>query len=71
MDITVGVRFDTLGLSDEIMRALNKKGYEVSTIDDLEALSLYLSKISSICSFIISASPEEDDEEDDPSESTF
>ena len=31
MDITEGVRFDTLGLSDEIMRALNKKGYEVST----------------------------------------
>ena len=31
MDITEGVRFDTLGLSDEIMRALNKKGYEIST----------------------------------------
>jgi len=31
MDITQGVRFDTLGLSEEIMRALNKKGYEIST----------------------------------------
>ena len=31
MEITQGVRFDTLGLSPEIMRALEKKGYEIST----------------------------------------
>ena len=31
MEITQGVRFDTLGLSPELMRALEKKGYEVST----------------------------------------
>ena len=31
MEITQGVRFDTLGLSPEIMRALEKKGYQVST----------------------------------------
>ena len=31
MELTQGVRFDTLGLSPEIMRALEKKGYEVST----------------------------------------
>ena len=31
MEITQGVRFDSLGLSPEIMRALEKKGYEVST----------------------------------------
>ena len=31
MEVTQGVRFDTLGLSPEIMRALEKKGYEVST----------------------------------------
>ncbi len=31
MEITQGVRFDTLGLSPEVMRALEKKGYEVST----------------------------------------
>ena len=31
MDITDGVRFDTLGLSAEIMRALEKKGYALST----------------------------------------
>ena len=31
MEITQGARFDTLGLSPEIMRALEKKGYEVST----------------------------------------
>ena len=31
MEITQGVRFDTLGLSPEIMRALEKKGYELST----------------------------------------
>ena len=31
MEITQGVRFDSLGLSQEIMRALEKKGYEVST----------------------------------------
>ena len=31
MEITQGTRFDTLGLSPEIMRALEKKNYEVST----------------------------------------
>ena len=31
MEITQGVRFDTLGLSPEVMRALEKKGYELST----------------------------------------
>ncbi len=31
MEITQGVRFDSLGLSEEIMRALEKKHYEVST----------------------------------------
>jgi len=31
MEITQGVRFDSLGLSPEIMRALEKKGYEIST----------------------------------------
>jgi ATP-dependent RNA helicase DeaD len=31
MEITQGVRFDTLGLSPEVMRALEKKNYEVST----------------------------------------
>ena len=31
MEITQGVRFDTLGLSPEMMRALKKKGYELST----------------------------------------
>ena len=31
MEITQGVPFDSLGLSEEIMRALNKKGYELST----------------------------------------
>ena len=31
MEITQGVRFDTLGLSPEIMRALEKKGYALST----------------------------------------
>ena len=31
MEITQGVRFDSLGLSEEIMRALEKKNYEVST----------------------------------------
>ena len=31
MEITQGVRFDTLGLSQEIMRALDKKHYEIST----------------------------------------
>ena len=31
MEITQGVRFDTLGLSPEVMRALAKKGYEIST----------------------------------------
>ena len=31
MEITQGTRFDTLGLSPEIMRALEKKGYELST----------------------------------------
>ena len=31
MEITQGVRFDSLGLSEEIMRALAKKHYEVST----------------------------------------
>jgi len=31
MEITQGVRFDTLNLSAEMLRALEKKGYEVST----------------------------------------
>ena len=31
MEITQGVRFDSLGLSPELMRALEKKGYEIST----------------------------------------
>ena len=31
MEITQGVRFDTLGLSPEIMRALEKKNYQIST----------------------------------------
>ena len=31
MEITQGVRFDSLGLSEEIMRALDKKHYEIST----------------------------------------
>ena len=31
MEITQGVPFDSLGLSPEVMRALEKKGYEVST----------------------------------------
>ena len=31
MEVTQGVRFDTLGLSPEIMRALEKKGYALST----------------------------------------
>lgn len=31
MEITQGVRFDSLGLSEEIMRALEKKRYETST----------------------------------------
>ena len=31
MEITQGVRFDTLGLSQEMLRALEKKHYEVST----------------------------------------
>ena len=31
MEITQGVRFDSLGLSQEMLRALEKKGYEVST----------------------------------------
>ena len=31
MEITQGTRFDTLGLSPEIMRALEKKGYALST----------------------------------------
>ena len=31
MEITQGVRFDSLNLSPELMRALEKKGYEVST----------------------------------------
>ncbi len=31
MEITQGVRFDSLGLSQEMLRALGKKGYEVST----------------------------------------
>ena len=31
MDITEGVRFDTLSLPEGIMQALQKKGYEVST----------------------------------------
>ena len=31
MEITQGVRFDTLGLSQELLRALEKKGYELST----------------------------------------
>lgn len=31
MEITQGVRFDTLGLSDEILRAIQKRGLEMST----------------------------------------
>ena len=31
MEITEGVRFDSLGLSEPLMRAIRKKGYEVST----------------------------------------
>ncbi len=31
MEITQGVRFDSLGLSEEIMRALEKKNYQIST----------------------------------------
>ncbi len=31
MEITQGVRFDTLGLSPEVMRALEKKNYQLST----------------------------------------
>ena len=31
MEVTQGVRFDTLGLSPEIMRALEKRGIELST----------------------------------------
>ena len=31
MEITQGARFDTLGLSPEMLRALEKKGYEIST----------------------------------------
>ena len=31
MEITQGVRFDSLGLSEPLMRAIEKKGYEVST----------------------------------------
>ncbi len=31
MEITQGVRFDTLGLSPEVMRALEKKSYQLST----------------------------------------
>ncbi len=31
MEITQGVRFDSLGLSEEIMRALKKKNYQIST----------------------------------------
>ena len=31
MEITQGVRFDSLGLSPELMRVLEKKGYEIST----------------------------------------
>ena len=31
MEITQGARFDTLGLSPAMLRALNKKGYEEST----------------------------------------
>ena len=31
MEITQGVRFDTLGLTPEIMRAIEKKGIETST----------------------------------------
>ena len=31
MEITEGVRFDSLGLSEPLMRAIKKKGYEVST----------------------------------------
>ena len=31
MEITQGVRFDALGLSQEIMRALEKKGFVSST----------------------------------------
>ncbi len=31
MELTQGIRFDSLGLSPELMRALEKKGYEMST----------------------------------------
>lgn len=31
MEITQGVRFDSLGLSDDLMRALEKKNYQIST----------------------------------------
>ena len=31
MELTQGVRFDSLGLSEPILRAIEKKGYEVST----------------------------------------
>ena len=31
MELTEGVRFDSLGLSESLMRAIEKKGYEVST----------------------------------------
>ncbi len=31
MEVTEGVRFDSLGLSESLMRAIEKKGYEVST----------------------------------------
>ena len=31
MEVTQGVRFDTLGLSPETMRALEKRGIELST----------------------------------------
>ena len=31
MEITQGARFDSMGLSQEMLRALEKKGYEVST----------------------------------------
>ena len=31
MELTQGVRFDSLGLSEPLMRAIEKKGYEIST----------------------------------------
>ena len=31
MEITQGVSFDSLGLSEEMLRALNKRGYTMST----------------------------------------